>query len=1362
MSLIPRFKSACKTCPAGPRTAEGEDRTGNCAWRLRRAAGVVMILLPSSMWGISASKPAPVPPADVLILHDSLPGPIPAGIVDGNNILDLLGHFGLKGQIASLEEYKTGQINRHRFVIMLAVDDRKVNYPHSLIADVRNSSVPVLWIGRHLYDLVSDAQFTKKIGFRLSGPGLAHGAQSVVYKEKELFKNDPFLFPIEILDSGKVQVLATAKNGGGQSRPYMVRSGSFWYIADTPFGFAAEGDRYLAFCDMLHDFFGIPHQEERKALVRLEDVSVEEEPENLTKIADFLAERKIPFQVSLIPIFKDPENKEEIYLSDRPEFVRAIHYMMSKGGVIVMHGSTHQYRGKSGDDFEFWDELGSKTIQGDSPALVEAKLRAALEECFKNGIYPLSWETPHYVASTVDYQTIAKYFNSSYERVCSLDRADTGHFFPYTSVDRFGRFIIPEPLGFIDGEKPDPDALVSNAERLQVVRDGIASFFFHPFLDIKYLEQCIDGIEKLGFKFVSIGDYDLRVQMDDRLVQSYTGSIQLPVHGRYLHRFMLHDDGRKTSESYSQRPLDTVVRDPGVVPPDAILVMEGVTEIVTEKLPSPPSRWATFWTWVQKKFERRIPGAYLLRQPQALILWDDALTRGDWNNQKSYESALSAFGFRVSILKWRDFGKSALDQETVLIVPRAVVSQLSPKQVQSVQEFVRDGGRLVLDSPSSLSEMLGIQTEKRYIKIHRVQDMLYKSTDNGSRRATWNPPVDVTRFLIRNPLDIYARDEASQMPIAVLTGYEHGRILFLGARLDPISQLGYTRFPYFVHYVMKGFGLRMPIQRAQLELYFDPGADTRPIDRLVEDWREKGVRAIYAAAWHFWPSWSYNYAHLLDVCHKNGILVYAWFELPHVSAKFWEDHAEWRAKTATGADGEVGWRMHMDLDIPECRDAVYAFVDDLLRTYPWDGVNLAELNYDSDNGPENPSKYLPMGAPTRADFKRTGGFDPILLFKQDSPYYWKENHGALKKFDDYRSQRVLAWHRALLGRIMPLAQERDMEVIVTMLDSLHSSTLTRDTGVDSHLIVSLMDQYPFTLQVEDPSHLWTESPDRYSGFTNTYLGLVHDRRRLMFDINVVNRDVTNSHSPTQLCVGTELAHALIAASTACGRAAIYSTASMPFEDLVMLSTVLAHNAHVERRWNAWVTHSDRSVQVATPGDWQSFRVDDKVWPGWGENEMVIPGGTHSITEVKPKWTLVDTSVLDIRLVRFAGNLETLIPTDRGLEFSYDSYMRTLALFNHQPFGIIIDGQPWWEKPIPFGGFWSVRLPRGRHRVEIVADSTASVILDTASLYSSTLIVIFGGVACGLMVLIYLAILARRAIGRAVNRSESDLSQVPRA
>src|SRR5262249_49426898 len=157
----------------------------------------------------------------------------------------------------------------------------------------------------------------------------------------------------------------------------------------------------------------------------------------------------------------------------------------------------------------------------------------------------------------------------------------------------------------------------------------------------------------------------------------------------------------------------------------------------------------------------------------------------------------------------------------------------------------------------------------------------------------------------------------------------------------------------------------------------------------------------------------------------------------------------------------------------------------------WDGVNIAELNYDSQGGPENPKGYLPMGASTRAAFKALGGFDPIQLFDPGSPNYWRTNSAALRKFEQYRANRVLAWHRALLERVTPLAEERGMEVIVTMLDSLAPrSTVLRDTGVESHLILALMNQFKFTLQVEDPAQFWADTPDRYRQFTETYLKLV--------------------------------------------------------------------------------------------------------------------------------------------------------------------------------------------------------------------------------------------------------------------------------
>jgi hypothetical protein len=667
---------------------------------------------------------------------------------------------------------------------------------------------------------------------------------------------------------------------------------------------------------------------------------------------------------------------------------------------------------------------------------------------------------------------------------------------------------------------------------------------------------------------------------------------------------------------------------------------------------------------------------------------------------------------------------------------------------------VRGGGRVVLDGPGPLSEALGIRSEKRDIKVNDVVDLQYGYDDPNHfiKKADykWNPAADVTRFRVERPISTYAQDKDSELPVAVLGQFGQGRFIYLGSRLDPVTQYGYTRYPYFVHYLRDGFDIRLPVQQPQLELYFDPGISKVNVDSNVAVWRKLGVRSLYIAAYQFWPSWSYNYQHLIDICHKNGILAYAWFELPHVSVKFWQEHPEWQAKTATGekaGEGKVGWRYHMDLDIPECQDAVFDFVEDLIKKYPWDGVNIAELNYDS-KGPEEPKTYMPMGDSSRSAFRALGGFDPLLLLDQKSPYFWKQNPKALERFEEFRSQRVVAWHRALLERLTPIAQEKGMEIIVTMLDSLHSPTVNRATGVDSHMILSLMDQFPFTLQVEDPSHFWAESPDRYVRFGKTYLKLVRDPNRLMFDINVIpDRDLTRSHSPTPTMAGIELEQSLVFASQSSGRAAIYSEGTIPFEDLQTLSRVLAHSATVDRRWKTWVTQSDQSVMLNTPGRWRNFRVDDNIWPGWGENDVILPAGTHRITAFEKQYRLFDTTALDLRLMRITGNLESLLPTKRGLTLVYNSYPRTVALFNRRPFAIMLDGQP-LEEPIAYStGLWSVRLPRGRHKVEALADSTASVILDTASLYSSSLIVVFGGVACGFMVLLYLSILARRAVGR---------------
>jgi len=92
-------------------------------------------------------------------------------------------------------------------------------------------------------------------------------------------------------------------------------------------------------------------------------------------------------------------------MAEKPDYVDAIRYMMQHGGTVVLHGDTHQYKG---GDLHRLRVLGREPRARPSHGLARvrrAKLRDAIGECIKNGVYPLLWETPHYSASTLDYSS---------------------------------------------------------------------------------------------------------------------------------------------------------------------------------------------------------------------------------------------------------------------------------------------------------------------------------------------------------------------------------------------------------------------------------------------------------------------------------------------------------------------------------------------------------------------------------------------------------------------------------------------------------------------------------------------------------------------------------------------------------------------------------------------------------------------------------------------------------------------------------------------------------------------------------------------------------------------------------------------
>lgn len=1333
--------------------SDGNPRTSLCL------SGVAcFLLLVSNGFAQSASTAR-----KALILYDGPSTGYSDGLISARSIANLLGHFSAGYDIQPVGDYRPGQVEGYAW-LFFAGNFEKTLLPRAFLDDLAATNKTICWLNRHVNQLTANPQFSQKAGFRYIDFLDNEEFDGVLYNGILLRKTDTDLNLIRIENKAICRIWAQTRNSSGLL-PYIVQSGNFWYVADSPFSFVEEGDRYLAFCDLLHEILGIPHPVERKALVRIEDVSIDDDPLELRRVADYLSTQNVPFQIALIPIFKDPSKGVELYLSDRPQFVETIKYMTARGGSVVLHGVTHQFRGTSADDFEFWDDLQDKPLSFETEDWMRKRIELGISECFNNGIYPVAWESPHYGSSFLAQRIFKEFFSHVNERRMVLEKLGTQQYFPYLLTDIHGQKVIPENLGYVSIEAPNPRRLVEDAQKMLAVRDGMPSFFFHSFVSLQHLKTVVEGVKRQGYQFVSLKSFGCQVAMRSRAVTTLSGLVHLNLDQEYLRVATLDSREQLLAEDISETPLSGAAERKALLSPGQMAVYEGVLEkpevrqtaswfeqwraklrlrFSTQKDPKQTElagNATLIWVNTFPKGKERSRDPKQVRIPPSSAAQDDAqLTPEESNDQESFRSALTAFGIPFQLMAVDQVGNAASRLSKVVFVPFAGAKRLPGAARDALLQHVQSGGKLVLDGETELAKQLGIHFEGRRLPAKRIQDLNFPDIP-----VEWQRPSDFPRFSAPRAAKPLFVEPESQAVMALQCQRGAGSYIFLGPLFDPYSTLGISRFPSLFQTLRTSFALQPLARRPQLEVYFDPGLRAGiSVERLVRSWRSFGVKVVYAAAWAAdYRKWDFNYPYFIDLCHKNGILVYAWFELPQVNEKFWDAHPEWREKTAAGTTSYGSWRLLMNFQNRDCRRAAINEVLDVLAQFAWDGVNIAELNYDTDHGPFNPAKYVPMNEDVRRDFAEARGFDPRLLFDAASQYFWKRNPKAFEQFNQFRSDIVTSWHREVLEILAPICQRNQWELVVTMLDSLHSLTLTRDTGVDSERILKLMDKYPFTLQVEDPAEFWSQAPDRYATFVSTYLKRVPDRQRLIFDLNIIpSRSMVQSVLPTNAQTGLEFAQMLHHASQASGRVAVYAESTLLPQDFEIMESVLAHGAQVSVESGRIRVETPRTVLVRVdPG--KTYRMDGQPWPFREFRQLMVPAGRHEIVEEAKSRHWIDWSQLTLTLKSLQGELLEGRNTQRGLQFRYAAPTRAVALLSKQPYQIWVDGQELTTNPGFYQGDWSIHLPPGDHQVEILANSPAYFLLDLTSLLSSSMIVLFGFGIGGSLALLYLGILLRR-------------------
>ncbi|MBC5783126.1 DUF2334 domain-containing protein [Ramlibacter sp. USB13] len=513
-------------------------------------------------------------PPKVLVLYDAPSGTPWDKLPQAYAIMlrNLLGHFDAAVDMVPVQQYAAGAVENYTATFYLGgIYDNQL--PAAFLGDAATTTKTLVWFKYNIWQLAwnSTYNFTANRGIQYNGlkgmnaapssgkpnPGFFDtvkykGLDFVKYYQYDAARNqingDPDMGWAVIADATKAQqVVPVANSGTAEQIPYILRSGNFWYVADLPFSFIGPRDRYLVFTDLLHDMLGVNHAESHKALVRLEDVGALVSVQAMKTLSDYLGSKRIPFSVAVIPRYRDPLGAYnggvamEVPLSEAKNLQTAINHARTKGAELVMHGFTHQYgnmrnphTGVSGDDYEFWNIVDNSPVQEDSTAWAYGRMSNGLTDMRAIGWNPVAWEPPHYHTSAIAARTSTQLFPVTYMRSVyyTADKPNfyasvakdfsVGQFYPYAiGRDYYGQRIIPENLGNIeyDISTIDPTSnynytsedLVTNAKYAKAVRDGYASFFFHPFWlepnlgtpGFEDFKKTVEGISALGFTWVA-------------------------------------------------------------------------------------------------------------------------------------------------------------------------------------------------------------------------------------------------------------------------------------------------------------------------------------------------------------------------------------------------------------------------------------------------------------------------------------------------------------------------------------------------------------------------------------------------------------------------------------------------------------------------------------------------------------------------------------------------------------------------------------------------------------------------------------------------------------------------------------------
>ena len=615
------------------------------------------------------------------------------------------------------------------------------------------------------------------------------------------------------------------------------------------------------------------------------------------------------------------------------------------------------------------------------------------------------------------------------------------------------------------------------------------------------------------------------------------------------------------------------------------------------------------------------------------------------------------------------------DRAQVFVIPQGAGAQPA-EWIKRIE----DGSVVVIVGSSPLAKALGFAPAPVSISVRSVVD------DRAPKLPiVWEKAETLPAFEISSGARIFVRERWTKSPL--MAGLRRGQGAVLWLATAPGEQ-GHEKFPYLPQ-ALSEMGAASPFRGNSLWAFFDSSYRLRvDVDYFAERWRRAGISALHVAAWHYYEPDAGRDEYLrklIEACHRRAITVYAWLELPHVSEKFWTDHPEWREKTALLQDAHLDWRRLMNLANPDCAKAVDRGVTDLMQRFDWDGANLAELYYESLEGMANPARFTPMNDDVRRGFKAEHGLDPIELFRT-------QNDFGTRAFLEYRADMARNLQSEWLSKMEAIRRGKpQLDIVLTHVDDRFDPRMRDLIGADAGRVLPLLDHHDFTFLIEDPATGWHLGAGRYPRIAERYQPLTARQDKLAIDINIVERyqDVY----PTKQQTGTELFQLVHLSSQAFQTVALYFENSIAVEDLALLPASASTVTSAVRETSRVTVESQRGTGFLWNG---GALVNGKLWPVSDGRTVWLPPGKAVIEP-----TAEDAP---IHIVDLNASLRAASANAAGIEFSYLSASRALAIVDRNPSIIEIDGAKAAPLIEPSGVNWVVHLPRGEHTVAMRDDA----------------------------------------------------------